>query len=205
MTTDEKIAERYVNGIPIFAEEGEGYSRTQMQQAFLAGLKAGKGMNVPSKWHKVADGDLPKGENIHRDIYLKEMREEIKHELMLKLKDEGIVKPLKDSIISNKKLSSQEQQELCAWLECAMEFGEMLDECAKELEAGRPQWHNVADGDLPKEQKEYWCKVFYDESEETFNAFLWFDVKTKNFKFLEDIEDSFDVKFWCELPKYEEE
>ena len=73
------------------------------------------------------------------------------------------------------------------------------------LEAGRPKWHKVADGDLPKEQKEYWCKVFYYESEETFNAFLWFDVKTKNFKFLEDIEDgiedSFDVKSWCELPK----
>ena len=58
MTTDEKIAERYVNWIPIFAEEGEGYSRTQMQQAFLAGLKAGR-----PQWHKVADGDLPKNEN----------------------------------------------------------------------------------------------------------------------------------------------
>ena len=72
MTDEEKLAERYVNGIPIFAEEGEGFSRTQMQQAFLAGLKAGKDMNVPIKWHKVADGDLPKGENIHRDIYLKD-------------------------------------------------------------------------------------------------------------------------------------
>ena len=36
--TDEEMAERYVNWIPIFAEEGEGYSRTQMQQAFLAGI-----------------------------------------------------------------------------------------------------------------------------------------------------------------------
>lgn len=53
------------------------------------------------------------------------MREEIKHELMLKLKDEGIVKPLKDSIISNKKLSSQEQQELCAWIECAIAWCEI--------------------------------------------------------------------------------
>lgn len=63
MTDEEKLAERYVNGIPIFAEEGEGFSRTQMQRAFLAGLKAGKDMNVRSKWHKVADGDLPKNEN----------------------------------------------------------------------------------------------------------------------------------------------
>ena len=72
MTDEEKLAERYVNGIPIFAEEGEGFSRTQMQQAFLAGLKAGR-----PKWHKVSDGDLPKGEeygknSIHRKIYLKD-------------------------------------------------------------------------------------------------------------------------------------
>lgn len=55
MTKEEKQAERYVNGIPIFADEGEGFSRTQMKQAYLAGLKVGR-----PKWHKVADGDLPK-------------------------------------------------------------------------------------------------------------------------------------------------
>ena len=60
--------------------------------------------------------------------------EEVKHDLMMKLKDEGVVKPLKDSIFRNERLSSQEQQELCAWIECAMDFGEKLDECAKELE-----------------------------------------------------------------------
>ena len=59
--------------------------------------------------------------------------EDVKHDLMMKLKDEGIVKVLKDSIFCNKKLSSQEQQELCAWIECAMDFGENLDECAEKL------------------------------------------------------------------------
>jgi hypothetical protein len=54
MTDEEKLAEKYVNGIPMFAEEGEGFSRTQMQRAFLAGLKAGR-----PKWYKVADGDYP--------------------------------------------------------------------------------------------------------------------------------------------------
>ena len=63
--------------------------------------------------------------------------EEVKHDLMMKLKDEGIVKPLKDSIFRNERLSSQEQQELCAWIECAMDFGENLDECAKELEEAK--------------------------------------------------------------------
>lgn len=67
------------------------------------------------------------------------------------------------------------------------------------------QWHIVADGDLPKEKKEYWCKVFYYESEETFNAFLWFDPSTKEFKFLDNIGEGevsgFDVKEWCEIPE----
>ena len=62
MTTDEKIAERYVNGIPIFAEEGEGYSRTQMQRAFLAGLKAGR-----PQWHELDwEKDYPKVDRLVR-------------------------------------------------------------------------------------------------------------------------------------------
>lgn len=69
----------------------------------------------------------------------------------------------------------------------------------------KPKWHKVADEDLPKEQKEYWCKVFYYESEETFNAFLWFDPDTKKFTFQdaigEDDESGFSVKEWCEIPK----
>ena len=59
--------------------------------------------------------------------------EDVKHDLMMKLKDEGIVKQLKDSISRNERLSSKEQQELCAWIECAMDFGENLDECAEKL------------------------------------------------------------------------
>lgn len=74
-------------------------------------------------------------------------------------------------------------------------------------ETGRPKWHKVADGDLPSEKKEYWCKVFFYESEETFNAFLWFDPVTKNFKFLEEIEEhkesSFKVKTWCDILSFE--
>lgn len=68
--TAEEMAEEYatesgyVKGSPEF---------WVTMQAFLAGLKAGK-----PKWHKVADGDLPKGDEgfgksgIHRYIYLKD-------------------------------------------------------------------------------------------------------------------------------------
>jgi hypothetical protein len=61
-------------------------------------------------------------------------KEDVKHDLMMKLKDEGIVKPLKDSIFRNERLNSQEQQELCAWIECAMDFGKNLDECSEKLD-----------------------------------------------------------------------
>ena len=54
MTDEQKLAERYVNRIPIFADEGEGFSRTQMQQSFLDGLEAGR-----PKWHKRLE--RPKG------------------------------------------------------------------------------------------------------------------------------------------------
>ncbi len=45
---DKEMAEEYSN-------KTCGYVRVEIQQAFLAGLKAGR-----PQWHKVADGDLPK-------------------------------------------------------------------------------------------------------------------------------------------------
>lgn len=73
------------------------------------------------------------------------------------------------------------------------------------LNVYKPKWHKVADGDLPKEKKEYWCKVFYYESEKTFNSFLWYDPSMKDFRHLEnigeDVESIFKVKEWCELPE----
>lgn len=92
--TDEEMAEKYVDTLlnkdnpelDKFVNESLGGLNLTTKQAgvllgitkgvgiisYLAGLKAGKDMNVPIKWHKVADGDLPKGENIHRDVYLKD-------------------------------------------------------------------------------------------------------------------------------------
>ena len=43
--------DEYADGVKVFEE-------ADMKQAFIAGLKAGR-----PKWHKVADGDLPKDEN----------------------------------------------------------------------------------------------------------------------------------------------
>lgn len=75
--TDEEMAEEYVNnqGKDNILDFGENHIDVSLikREAFLAGLKAGR-----PKWHKVADGDLPKGNDsfgktsIHRKIYLKD-------------------------------------------------------------------------------------------------------------------------------------
>lgn len=75
------------------------------------------------------------------------------------------------------------------------------------LKAGKPIWHKVADGDLPKVRKDYLCKVRYYKSEETFYAVILFKTERNGFLFEEDDDDvtPFDVVEWCELPKHEEE
>ena len=67
--TDEEMAEEYAHNHIHYEvakrEDGTDYAKevssVTIKQAYLAGLKAGR-----PKWHKVADGDLPKGncENI---------------------------------------------------------------------------------------------------------------------------------------------
>lgn len=83
--TDKELAKEYVDKLyeekvikKDYDKDGSILYRSEdISDAFLAGLKAGKDTNVSTKWHKVADGDLPKGEkygknSIHRNIYLKD-------------------------------------------------------------------------------------------------------------------------------------
>ena len=58
--TDEEMAEKWVEkkislGTSMYNPQIEHYCK----EAFLAGLKAGKDINVSTKWHKVKSGDLP--------------------------------------------------------------------------------------------------------------------------------------------------
>lgn len=65
--TDEEMADVYVHNHIHYEvakrEDGTEYAKkvssVTIKEAYLAGLKAGKDMNVSTKWHKVADGDLP--------------------------------------------------------------------------------------------------------------------------------------------------
>ena len=67
--TEEEKAEEYANKV----HTHNILNWEKIKQAILAGLKAGR-----PQWHKVADGDLPKGEDgfgkngIHRKIQLKD-------------------------------------------------------------------------------------------------------------------------------------
>lgn len=73
------------------------------------------------------------------------------------------------------------------------------------LKAGRPEWHKVADGDLPEAENHFWSRTvlfqtnkgsliigFYDHAVKA-----WFEKST------DDIV--FNVIAWCEIPKYTEE
>ena len=64
--TDEEMAEEYArNEMPFdILENGEKiYTENDIKEAHLAGLKAGR-----PKWHKVADGDLPKKEDLEMQV-----------------------------------------------------------------------------------------------------------------------------------------
>ena len=56
--TDEEMAEAYANCFKEYSKTNRG----ALKQAFLAGLKDGA-ERYKTKWHKVADGDLPPIEN----------------------------------------------------------------------------------------------------------------------------------------------
>ena len=89
---------------------------------------------------------------------------------------------------------------------------EMFDENVEEafiagLKAGRPKWHKVTDGDLPKEEGEY--LVCYETNGGKYrNTFiLKYEEYDEGLHWLDEAFETFDegVIAWCEIPKYTEE
>ena len=77
-----------------------------------------------------------------------------------------------------------------------------IDGFLEGLKAGRPQWHKVADGDLPKENKLYFvaikdngCAIAY------FNGLHW-ETKYNLGDFGHCVET---VIAWCEIPTFDKE
>ena len=69
------------------------------------------------------------------------------------------------------------------------------------LKAGRPQWHKVADGDLPKENKIYLVAM-----KDNGLAIAYFNGRYWKTKYnLGDFGHCVEtVIAWCEIPKFEE-
>ena len=80
------------------------------------------------------------------------------------------------------------------------EFLEKMQDYLAGLEAGRPKWHKVADGDLPNENKRYLCKI---------KGFVGSGISYECFDY--DTEYSSwknacgDVIEWCEIPTFDKE
>lgn len=65
------------------------------------------------------------------------------------------------------------------------------------LKAGKPKWHKVADGDLPKEEAEYLVIFESDRTKYTGLEIYYPDI--------EEWSTICTIVAWCEIPKYTEE
>lgn len=77
------------------------------------------------------------------------------------------------------------------------------------LKAGRPKWHKVADGDLPKENhfvlifnKQTGYEIARHAPFEEYRHDNWVTVDNRS---LIPIKNKSPVIAWCEIPKYTEE
>lgn len=64
------------------------------------------------------------------------------------------------------------------------------------LKAGKPKWHKVADGDLPKEEAEYFVIFESDGTRYTGLEIYYPDT--------EEWSTICNIIAWCEIPKFEE-
>lgn len=78
---------------------------------------------------------------------------------------------------------------------------ELKEACLAGLNAGRPKWHKVADGDLPKENNLYLVAIKDNGlAIAYFNGLHW-ETKFNLGDFGHCLET---VIAWCEIPKFEE-
>lgn len=73
------------------------------------------------------------------------------------------------------------------------------------LEEGRPKWHKVADGDLPKAENYYWSRNVLTQTNKGSSIIGFCDHAGKSW--YEKSTNSIipGVIAWCEIPKYTEE
>lgn len=75
------------------------------------------------------------------------------------------------------------------------------------LKAGRPKWHKVADGDLPKEEGSYLLYLYDEDTKSTFYEIFGVARRCvdRDDVYLESMIWTInDVIAWCEIPQYTE-
>ena len=84
----------------------------------------------------------------------------------------------------------------------------------EELEAGRPKWHKVADGDYPKPNIAVLICLQFEKWTTTYIAYYRPSIKkwqiynlheAQRQPIVDDYIDSDEVIAWCEIPKYTDE
>ena len=73
------------------------------------------------------------------------------------------------------------------------------------LKEGRPDWHKVADGDLPKKVDDYVTNIgvlTYDDYGN--GVHKWHTPYCEACDYADEVGDD-EVTAWCEIPKYTEE
>lgn len=80
--------------------------------------------------------------------------------------------------------------------------------CLAGLKVGRPKWHKVADGDLPKHEKD--VQVLYQDCDKVNSYTCLYDIHGECWLYynLDNmLLEPFDYRIiaWCEIPRYTEE
>ena len=69
------------------------------------------------------------------------------------------------------------------------------------LKAGRPQWHKVADGDLPNTEREV---LIFMWGSYYLGHYKQYDGEDRSWHFEDFDEESEQVIAWCEIPTFKE-
>ena len=130
-----------------------------------------------------------------KDIKVSQEQYRKQKEINKELVDEN--ESLKEHIAELEK-SCDETQEL---LDKQIEATYKLVEENAGLKAGRPQWHKVADGDLPNTEREV---LIFMWGSYYLGHYKQYDGEDRSWHFEDFDEESEQVIAWCEIPTFKE-
>lgn len=107
--TDKEMAEEYAKSVIVFNRDFHSEKFFELEQAYLAGLKAGKDMNVSAKWHKVADGATEATKELQKENEILEGCLLAEQEYSLTLEKQ--IEEMKSDVKSNIKWADQNKND----------------------------------------------------------------------------------------------